>query len=326
MRIIALTFGDESAASSLYRIYQYVIPLAKIGIELTAHPADRFEDWSSLGDYDGVIVQKKLFSSRRVRLVRKHARRLIYDTDDAIWEPHGRPHHWLTRWRTERRLAAISRLADGCIAANEVLATRLRHYSKRVDVVVMSLDESVWQPRPQGNDGKVRIGWAGAPVNLRYLYAIEPSLQAVQRQHPEVELVVYCGESPKFQSGLKFTHIPYRSGGEIPTVQTFDIGLLPLPDNPFARGKSPIKGLQYMACGAATIASPCGATCEIFSAGQTALFATSEAEWTGAMLRLINEPDMRRQMGQRSRERFSNHHSRTAVANALGALLKSYKA
>ena len=95
MRIIALTFGDESAASSFYRIYQYVIPLAKLGIELTAHPADRFEDWSSLGDYDVVIVQKKLFSGRQVRLVRKHARRLIYDTDDAIWEPHGRPHHWL---------------------------------------------------------------------------------------------------------------------------------------------------------------------------------------------------------------------------------------
>ena len=325
MRILALTFGNETAASSLYRIYQYLIPLANLGIEITAIPADRFDQWSSLGNYDVVLVQKKLFSSGRVRSLRKHSRRLVYDTDDAIWQPHGRPHHWFTRWRTDRRLASITGLADGCMAANEVLATRLRRHAARVDVIPMSLDETVWRPRQRDVTSHLRIGWAGAPVNLRYLTAIEPSLLAVQHLHPEVEIVIYCGEPPKFNADLKVTHKPYSPGSEVATVQTFDIGLLPLPDNPFAHGKSPIKGLQYMACGAVTIASPLGATREIFSGGKTALFATSGEEWTNNLLRLINEPEMRRQMGHRAREHFAAHHSRSSVATSLAALLRSYE-
>ena len=325
MKILALTFGNETAASSLYRIYQYLIPLAKLGIEITPVPADHFDQWAAIGNYDLVLVQKKLFSTGRARFLRKHAPRLVYDTDDAIWEPHGRPHHWFTSWRTDRRLASIAGLADGCFVANEVLATRLRRHSGRVDVIPMSLDETVWRPRQRDETGRLRIGWAGAPVNLRYLTAIEASLLAVQRQHPEVEIVIYCGEPPKFNHELKVTHVPYRPGAEVATVQTFDIGLLPLPDNPFAHGKSPIKGLQYMACGAVTIASHLGATLEMFYGGETALFATSEEDWANNLLRLINEPELRKQMGQRSREHFATHHARSSVVLAFAKVLQSYK-
>lgn len=325
MKILALTFGNGAAASTLYRINQYLTPLAKLGIEVHTLPSDGFDDWPSLADYDVVLVQKKLFSSRRVKLLRKYARRLMYETDDAIWQPHDHPHHWFTRWRTERRLALIAGLSDGCIAANEVLATRLRRHSHCVVVVPMALDETVWHPLSREPGARLRIGWAGAPVNLRYLYAIESSLLAMQQQHPEVEFVVYCGESPKFASDLKLTHIPFCPGAEVVSVQTFDIGLLPLPDNPFAHGKSPIKGLQYMACGVATIASPFGATQEMFCPGETAFFATSEEEWTGALLRLINEPDLRSLIGRQSREHFYKHHSLSSVTASLAAVLKSYE-
>src|SRR5256885_2407106 len=88
MRVLALTFGDEHQASSKYRVFQYVEPLAQLGIEVDAQPANSFNDWTRVREYDVVLVQKKLFRSGKVRYLRGNARRLVYDIDDAIWHPH----------------------------------------------------------------------------------------------------------------------------------------------------------------------------------------------------------------------------------------------
>src|SRR5256885_17254179 len=84
MRVLALTFGNEHQASSKYRVFQYIEPLAQLGIEVDAQPANLFKDWTRVHGYDAVLVQKKLFRSGRVRSLRRNAQRLIYDIDDAI--------------------------------------------------------------------------------------------------------------------------------------------------------------------------------------------------------------------------------------------------
>ncbi len=324
MKILALTFGSESAASSLYRVYQYIEPLAREGIELEACPAGSFERWDLLDRYDAVLIQKKLFRTGRVRFIRRRVRRLIYDVDDAIWEPHGWTHHWFTRWRTRRRLHCVASLADGCIAANGVLAAELRRHTKRaVEIIPMSLDEAVWHPAAAKSSGPLRIGWAGAPANLPYLTAIEPALLTVQRAHPEVEIVVYCGHAPDFTGGLKATHVPFQPGVEPEVVRSFDIGLLPLPDNAFAQGKSPIKGLQYMACGVAVVASPVGATREIFQAGGTVLFAGEKSEWQAMLSRLINEAELRKQISREANAEFRSRYTCSKVARNLANVFHS---
>lgn len=322
MRILALTFGTESAASSLYRVYQYAEPLARLGIRLDIHPADQYERWNSLKEYDAVLIQKKLFRASRLRFIRSQARKLIYDTDDAIWEPHDLPHHWFTRWRTRRRLHRVAAWADGCIAANGVLAAELRRHSGRVEVVPMALDEDLWRPLAERAPSGVRVGWAGAPANRSYLRAMEPALLAVQQRHAEVEFVVYCGQSPGFTGGLKTTHIPFQPGAEPEVVRSFDIGLLPLPDNAFAHGKSPIKGLQYMASGVATVATPLGATTEMFQADRTALFAVQPREWVAALLRLISDVELRRRISREAGAVFQARHARSVVVRDLERVLR----
>lgn len=324
MRVITLNFGGPDCASTACRILGMIAPLRRHGIELQSHLAAGFDAWDTLPSFDLVLVQKRLFSTGRVRAIRRLAKRLVYDVDDAIWHPHGRRHHWLTRWRTQRRVAAIAQAADLCLTANGVLARHLQPWARRVELVPMALPAECWPVRTEipRVTGEVRVGWIGGPANLPYLEAIEPSLAEVRRQRPGVVFEVFCGRAPAFRE-LPFEHTPFAPGAESEAARRFDIGLLPLPDDPFAQGKSPVKALQYLASGASVIASPVGATTELLTDGQTALFATCAEEWTRALLALVDDPVLRASLARAGRARFEAHHTVDGVAGRLAALLQS---
>lgn len=322
MRFLSLNFGDERCASSWFRIHAFRPALQAAGITVECVAADAFHQWDALADYDGVIVQKKLLKASQLRRVRRRARRLIYDVDDAIWEPHHRRHHWLTRWRTNLRLRRIVRAADLCLAANEVLATHLRQWARRVAVFPMALDGREWQPHARAAAGPVRLGWSGAPGNLRYLEALEPVLARVRELQPGVRLVVLCGARPRF-TRLDFEHVPWQPGVEPATVAGFDVGLLPLEDTPFAAAKSPIKGLQYLACGIPVVATPLAATCELFAGNAAASFARTPAEWTEALLALSHDATVRQTRGQAGRALFEQRYALATQAPVLAQWLRA---
>jgi len=321
MRVLALTFGNAEQASSFYRIYQYIDRLREEGVALTAIPVDAFSEWEKLADYDLVIVQKKLFSLGKVRRLRR-ARALVYDVDDAIWHPQDCPHSWWTTLRTRLRLRAILRAARLTIAANEVLAAQLRPIATRVAVLPMALDERQWIAGIRTARSEVVLGWSGHPVSLPYLEAIEPALVVVGAEFPGAKLAVFSGAQPRFRT-LPFDHIPFRAGAEPEVLRRFDIGLLPLAGGAFAEGKSPIKGLQYMAAGIPTILPPCGAAQAMFRECATALFATDTAGWIAVLRTLLGDPALRLRMGAEARRDFEQHHTIAAIAPRLAELLKS---
>lgn len=316
MRFLSLNFGGAHCASSWYRIHAYQPALQALGLEVECVAANQFTRWDELGNYDGIIVQKKLFNGSRVRAIRRPARRLIYDVDDAIWLPQQRPHHWFTRWRTNRRLKHIVSAADLCLAANGVLAQHLRPWARRLEIFPMALDGLMWRPRLRPPDGTVRLGWSGAPGNLRYLEALEPALATLLGRHPQARLVVLCGERPRFKQ-LAFEHVRWQAGAEPATVASFDVGLLPLENSPFAAGKSPIKGLQYLACGLPVVATPLAATEELFAGTSAAAFATQPAEWVAELTALLAAADLRKQRGGAGRAHFEARHALARQAEVL---------
>lgn len=325
MRVLALTFGNAAQASSFYRIFQYIEPLREAGIEITALPADTFSEWTRLAEYDAIIVQKKLFSLGKVRLLRRRAKALVYDVDDAIWHPHGRRHSWWTTLRSALRLRAIVRATHLTLAANEVLASHLRGRATRLTVLPMALDENAWTPRPARAPRDPVLGWSGHPVNLPYLEAIEPALLRLRAEFPRVRLAVFSGQPPRFRE-MPFDLIPFHAGAEPEALRTFDVGLLPMAEGAFAEGKSPIKGLQYMACGIPTVLPPRGAAQTMFRKGETAFFATTAEEWTTALATLLRDPTLRHRMGEEARRDFEAHHTIGATAARLKDLLKSLPA
>jgi glycosyltransferase involved in cell wall biosynthesis len=315
LRIFALTFGGPDSASTQYRVLQYAGSFAAAGIELHHAPASQFTDWSSLATYDAVLLQKTLLSGSKLKALRKHSRRLLYDADDLIWLSPQKKHHWITRLRIESRLRGIAKSADLCVAANQVIAADLRARGAAPVVIPMALCGAQWRPadRPAG---PVTIGWSGSPKNLPFLQGILSELIAVQNRFPEVIFAIHSGVDPKF-AGLRFRHVPFRPNEEPQTVGQFHIGLLPLPDDPFARGKSPIKALQYFACGVATVGTPIGATNELLEHGKNALCVNRPADWGEHLARLITDAATRDAIAAAGRQTFALKHDAARVFGQL---------
>ncbi len=311
MKLLVLPFGDAACASTHYRVLQYLDMLKKDGIECEVLAPGVMPPPSVIAESDTVLVQKKLFPAHQVRTLRKHAKRLLFDIDDATWHPHGRKHSWLTRWRTNRRLQSIVRAADLSLVANQYIGRHLDALGGKTQVLPMALKAEDW-PTSKGNQAtRIRIGWSGAPVNLRYLEALEPVLAQVMGKHPEVELAVFCGKQPTFSNPLPFLHLPWRQGGEHEAVQTFHIGLLPLPTDDFSQGKSPIKALQYMAAGIPTIATPQAGSLEIGQGSDSMFFAENSQQWSERLCQLILDNELRGKMGTNARAAFEERFSST---------------
>lgn len=319
LRLFALTFGGDDSASTQYRLFQYRGLFAEAGIDFQHAEASKFDAYEALNEFDVILLQKTLLATSKVKQIRQHARRFLYDADDRIWLSPQKKHNWLTRLRIEARLRNIARQADQCVAANEVIAGDLRQRQARVTVVPMAVDGSLW-PKPGKVSAPLTIGWSGSPKNLPFLRGIAPALIEVQQRHPEVRWAFHCGQAPNLD-GLRHTHIPYRAGGEPEAVGRFHIGLVPLPDDPFTAGKSPIKALQYFASEVAVVGSPLGATREILHEGRNALWAQSLAEWTQALVRLVTNNDLRTTLAHNARQDFETRYETRRVFPQLRDVL-----
>ena len=310
-RLFALTFGGPDAASTQYRLLQYSNSFATNGIDFAFESARQFDNWKSLAKYDAVILQKTLLTKSKVRLIRQYSRRFFYDVDDLIWLSPTKINSWFTRLRIENRLRFITKTVDNCTVANQVIAGDLHARGASPLVVPMSLSGDKWKYQ-QKSTSPITIGWSGAPKNLQFLQQILPALQTIQKKFPAVRFAFHCGQDPKFED-LHYEYLPYIPNEEPEAVNKFHIGLLPLLDEPFTRGKSPIKSLQYFACGVAVVGSPIGATQEILRDGENALYARTLTDWTEALSRLILDADFRIKIAKAGLSDFSTTYETNKV-------------
>ncbi len=319
MKWLALTFGHETCASTRFRVLQYVPLLRELGIELVCRPAVELDDISNLDGFDGILVQKKLFRLSRLRRLAKFRLPVVFDIDDATWQPLEKKHHLFTRWRTLHRLQAILKLSRVSLPANEYIAAFLRRYNERAEVLPMTLSLSEWQVA-QPSHGPVVIGWSGVPGNHFQLRRIEAALREVKHIMPEVIIRIFSGTNP--QLDVKIDFVPFQMERQTEVPNSFSIGLLPLPDTPFSQGKSPIKALQYMAAGIPCVASPCAGTVEMLGEQGGALFAEDQQSWVNHLLNLARDDELRVRMGKLNRERFEACYTAEAVARRLAGILR----
>lgn len=319
MRLFALTFGGPESASTHYRLLQFAGLFEAAGIEFRHAAAAGFSDYSLLAWADVVVLQKTLVAGAKLRAIRRHARRLVYDADDRIWLSPNKQHHWWTQWRIERRLRRIVRLADTCVAANEVIAADLCARGARPVVIPMAVDGTKWTAWPKPT-APVTVGWSGSPKNLPFLQNILPAMIEVQARHPEVRWLIHCGREPEL-AGLRYTHAPFVAGEEPSIVRQFHVGLLPLPDEPFARGKSPIKALQYFASGVAVAGSPVGATCELLNSDENAVLVASPDAWGTTLAKLLADEPRRNRLAAAARFAFETRYDVPVVFAQLHRVL-----
>ncbi len=320
MHILAIVSRDLEKGSTKYRLAQYLDFLGSknVTVEFVRRNEIDATTLERVRRADLVFNQKCLLRYSLAKKIIENSRRVIFDFDDAIYTRPGKPFSLLTRIKVARRFHLWLKKADVVTTPNEFLARYARRYSTAVEVLPMALDLDVWTPVEQQKKDSVVVGWAGAPVNVHLLERLDPILSALQKQFPQLRLAVFSGKKP--QLNCDFDYHPFQPGCEAEFTRYLDIGLLPLIDEEYTFGKSPIKSLQYLACAVPVVGNVLGATGEILNA-QNSIAVSTEEEWLKALSLLIQDPQRRCSMGKAGRYQVEKINCFQSVAERFYQIL-----
>lgn len=266
-------------------------------------------------DFDLIMVQREAFMTGSTRFERQLALSgvpLIYDFDDAVWHLDVSDANRNLRWlKDPAKTGRIIALADRVIAGNGYLAEYAKRYNPRVEVIPTVIDTEQYTPNgdPVATHGPVVIGWTGSYTSLAHLKQQEPMLHALYRQWGDRIRFRVISDRDLTVEGLPIENIRWSSAREAQDLASIDIGIMPLPNDEWSRGKCGFKGLQYMGMGKAVVLSAVGVNKEIVQHGVNGMLANTQAEWLQALGQLIADADLRTRMGQEARRTVEEHYS-----------------
>ena len=234
---------------------------------------------------------------------------VVFDFDDAIWLGGTSEANALAaRLKQPEGVARIVAGAAATTVGNEFLAAYARRFSDRVHVIPTTLDVDTYRPKPRTPHELVRVGWSGSPTTSPHLKGIEGALRRMLDELP-VELVVIGDPRFRLPGAPRVTVKAWRADTEVADVAGFDIGLMPLPDDDWSRGKCGFKALLSMSLGVPPVVSPVGVNTEIVDEGVNGLLAAAEDEWVEAVGRLVADPARRERLGAAARETVVERYS-----------------
>ncbi len=253
-------------------------------------------------------------------------KRLVFDLDDAIWEPPAYVSSPFMRFMDFGWTAKMARLCRHAVVGNRIIADYVGQRGCPASIVptCIDMDLHVQKAYPHAQDKPVVLGWTGLSDNMGYLRTILPALRQLAQQHA-LEVVVASGK-PWRADGVPVRNRMWTLSEEIDYLTEADIGLMPLEDTPRARGKCAFKALQYMGVGAPVVLSPVGMNAEVVEDGVTGFLAESPDEWRDKLERLIVDPALRERMGRAARQRIIDYYSVEANYPVFKAVLESVAA
>jgi glycosyltransferase involved in cell wall biosynthesis len=319
-RLLAVTCKSQSASFE-QRVAGYVELLAARGLEL------QWRNWpptlwgehqvvQALRPFDGVWWQRHLPQPWWLPCLRRAAKKLVFDYDDPLTYSSGgggRP-----SWTRRMRFAGLLRRCDAAFAASEYLAGLARPYCPRVFVQPMPVDLPDASQLPRDRPGPVELLWLGSAATQPYLELIRPALEAVGRQRPDVTLRLVAHHPMSF-GPLRVNFRGWSPPEQEAALRQCHVGLCPMPDTIWTRGKCPYKVLQSMAWAMPWVGAAVGENVTMAGQGDDArgLCAADTEGWVAALVRLIDDADLRRTLGSRGRAYVETHHSRDALADLL---------
>lgn len=308
-------------ASTRYRVLQYMPSLERGGISCTVKSLSKTSrNWFSLARQlrraDLVFIQKKLFTRLELFMVRKLARRMVYDFDDAVmFKCDAASARQIERQR--KRFAATVRKADLVIAGNSYLRAQTLPWNPNVQVLPTPLHTGSYPERQTVRDtGAVVLGWIGSRGTLKYLRDISPVLENLGCLFPRLKLKIVADDFFSLEH-LEVIRKPWSAMDEIADLHSFDIGLMPLRDDEWTRGKCGFKLLQCMAVGLPVVCSPVGMNSEIVTHGREGFWASTPEEWREHLSRLITDAGLRQSMGRLGRQKVEQTYSLAVNAPKL---------
>lgn len=286
----------------------------------------RQENLKKINDYDIIFIFREALMTGSIRFEKafsKSKAKLIYDFDDAIWIPNvSDANKRLEFLKDYSKTGKIIKLCDMVFAGNQYLANYALKFNDNVKIIPTTINTDEYLKQEVVKSEKICIGWSGSITTIQHFEYAIPFLRKIKEKFGnQVEFKV-IGDANYFNEELSIKGIAWNKQTEIQDLCSFDIGIMPLPDDEWANGKCGLKGLQYMALEIPTIMSPVGVNTEIICDGINGFLAYDNNEWVDKISVLINDENLRRSIGLEARKTVVNHYSVEANKDIYLNLLK----
>lgn len=354
MRLLAIVPSIyDTSPGQRYRIEQWEPLLRKSGVEIAYAPFEsdelhallyksgnivrklslvaegifrRISTLKSLKDYDVVYVFREaalLGPAFFERWIHRSGVPMVFDFDDAVFVSYRSPTNgYLSYLKFASKVKSICRMSAHVMAGNPYLAEYARAVNENVTIVPTTIDTDKYTMRNKTDHSAIpTIGWTGSFSTVQHLDTLRPALQKLAQQ-AKFRLRVIGTPTYKLE-GLDVEAMPWRAATELQDLDAIDIGVMPLPDDAWSKGKCGLKALQFMALGIPTVCSPVGVNTDIIQNGENGFLAGSEDEWVEKLGQLLNSRELRERLGNAGRQTVEQNYSATVQAPRVLELLRS---
>ena len=247
---------------------------------------------------------------------------IIFDFDDAIWLKDVSIANQNLSWlKFPNRTKSISTYSKTIITGNYYLSKYAKQFNPNVYIIPTTIDANYHYPVVRKKSDTIKIGWTGSSTTNKHLELIIDVLHQITETYKNVEFVMISNRP--INNKLKIEFIEWKQSSEIEDLSQIDIGIMPLPDDEWAKGKCGFKGLQYMALEIPTIMSPVGVNAEIIQDGENGFLANSEQEWITKLELLILSEELRKKLGKAGRQKIVERYSIDANKHKYLTLLST---
>lgn len=357
MKILFWVPYPTAGASNRYRVEQYLPYLESAGIGYSVHPfwskaaykilyekghhlrkaaaliygtILRLLDVILIGRYDAVFIHREAYPiggaifENFLSILKKL---IIFDFDDAIFLHASSPaNNFIDRFKRPEKVKVVFKKSNHIIAGNRYLFDFALKYNNHATIVPTCIDTDKFYPMTAERDSGVVIGWMGSVTTVNFLDGLNDIFGVLLNQFPGLKLKIVGGKLP-LGDHIKVINKAWRLEDEIDDLKSFDIGIMPIPDNDWTKGKCGLKAILYMGMGIPCVCSDVGANKEIIVDGVNGFLARTKEEWIKKLSLLISNPMLRRDMGLEGRktveEKYSLKVNAPIVLNVIRSVVSS---
>jgi glycosyltransferase involved in cell wall biosynthesis len=280
---------------------------------------------SSVRQFDAVYIFREaalLGPAIFERLIKRTRVPIVFDFDDAVFVSYRSPSNgYLSYLKFAAKTKSICRLSSHVMAGNSYLADYARQFNPHVTVIPTTIDTEKYSVRQNKNSEVPVIGWTGSFSTVQHLDTLRGALQKLaSRQKFRLRVI----GTPEYRlPGVDVEAIRWRSESELDDLRPIDIGVMPLPNDAWSKGKCGLKALQFMALGIPTMCSPVGVNTDIIKDGQNGFIADTEQEWVDKLGLLLRSAELRGKIGSAGRITVEQKYSAIAQAPRVYEIFES---
>lgn len=348
MRVLYLTKYTRKGASSRLRSFQYFPLLEEKGFVVTVAPLfgdvyldnlyngrstalealkgylRRFFILFTVFRYKTIVIEKELFPylpAIAEKLLSSFGKKYVVDYDDAIFHNYDLHPNKVLRFFLKNKIDTVMRLSGAVIAGNEYLAELARKSgAKNISIIPTVIDIERYTVKPKDSEPKTVIGWIGSPSTFKYVKQLFPVFEKLAQQYDfELQIV---GAKSNDKPSFPIVFIDWSEETEVASIQNFDIGIMPLEDTLWEKGKCAYKLIQYMACGLPVVASPVGMNVQVVAEGVNGFLADNEQKWQEFLERLLTDNSKSSTFGLAGRQMVEEQFTLQKKADVLVSILE----